>query len=33
MAKKQKAERAEEPGRFAYEGLDRVLHEKAGSES
>jgi DNA-binding transcriptional ArsR family regulator len=26
MAKKT---RADEPGRFAYEGLDRVLHEKA----
>src|SRR5687767_10104130 len=29
MAKKAKAEPAEESGRFAYEGLDRVLHEKA----
>jgi len=28
MAKKS-AERSEEKGRFAYEGLDRVLHEKA----
>jgi DNA-binding transcriptional ArsR family regulator len=29
MAKKQKTEPADKPGRFAYEGLDRVLHEKA----
>jgi DNA-binding transcriptional ArsR family regulator len=29
MAKKPKAERAEDSGRFAYDGLDRVLHEKA----
>ena len=29
MMKKKKTERAEQPGRFAYEGLDRVLHEKA----
>jgi DNA-binding transcriptional ArsR family regulator len=26
---KKKNEADEEPGRFAYEGLDRVLHEKA----
>jgi DNA-binding transcriptional ArsR family regulator len=29
MAKKQKADRRAEPGRFAYDGLERVLHEKA----
>lgn len=29
MAKKQKADRTAEPGRFAYDGLERVLHEKA----
>ncbi|MBA3404705.1 MAG: transcriptional regulator [Gemmatimonadaceae bacterium] len=29
MTKKLKSERGEQPGRFAYEGLDRVLHEKA----
>ena len=29
MMKKKKTERTEQPGRFAYEGLDRVLHEKA----
>ena len=29
MAKKQKSDRTEQPGRFAYEGLERVLHEKA----
>jgi len=28
MAKKT-VQKSEEPGRFAYEGLDRVLHEKA----
>jgi DNA-binding transcriptional ArsR family regulator len=28
-AKKTTAHKAEAPGRFAYEGLDRVLHEKA----
>ena len=28
MIRKKKGER-EQPGRFAYEGLDRVLHEKA----
>jgi DNA-binding MarR family transcriptional regulator len=27
--RKKKTERADQPGRFAYEGLDRVLHEKA----
>ena len=27
--RKKKLERAEEPGRFAYDGLDRALHEKA----
>jgi len=29
MMRKKKTERADQPGRFAYEGLDRVLHEKA----
>lgn len=29
MAKKTKTDRAETAGRFAYDGLDRVLHEKA----
>ena len=29
MAGKKKSERNEEHGRFAYEGLERVLHEKA----
>jgi DNA-binding transcriptional ArsR family regulator len=29
MAKKLKADRTAEPGRFAYDGLERVLHEKA----
>ena len=29
MTAKKKTDREEEPGRFAYEGLDRVLHEKA----
>jgi DNA-binding transcriptional ArsR family regulator len=29
MTTKKKADREEERGRFAYEGLDRVLHEKA----
>jgi DNA-binding MarR family transcriptional regulator len=29
MMKKKKIEKTEQPGRFAYEGLDRVLHEKA----
>lgn len=29
MTKKKKAERADQPGRFAYDGLERVLHEKA----
>ena len=29
MMQKKKTERTEQPGRFAYEGLDRVLHEKA----
>ena len=27
--KKKKTDRAEQPGRFAYDGLERVLHEKA----
>src|SRR5262245_9282938 len=27
--KKKKTERTDQSGRFAYEGLDRVLHEKA----
>ena len=26
---KKKSANAEQPGRFAYEGLERVLHEKA----
>jgi DNA-binding transcriptional ArsR family regulator len=29
MTKKKKTERPEQPGRFAYEGLERVVHEKA----
>jgi DNA-binding transcriptional ArsR family regulator len=29
MTIRKTAQKAEEPGRFAYEGLDRVLHEKA----
>jgi len=29
MTKKQKSDHAEDSGRFAYEGLERVLHEKA----
>jgi len=29
MTRKPNAQKAEEPGRFAYEGLERVLHEKA----
>lgn len=29
MTKKRKPERADQPGRFAYDGLERVLHEKA----
>jgi DNA-binding transcriptional ArsR family regulator len=29
MTKRKKTERVNEPGRFAYEGLERVLHEKA----
>ena len=29
MSKKKKPEPHEQPGRFAYEGLERVLHEKA----
>lgn len=29
MKKKPQPAQADEPGRFAYEGLDRVLHEKA----
>jgi DNA-binding MarR family transcriptional regulator len=29
MMRKKKTERTEQSGRFAYEGLDRVLHEKA----
>lgn len=29
MSKKKKTERSDEPGRFAYDGLERVLHEKA----
>jgi DNA-binding transcriptional ArsR family regulator len=29
MAGKKKSDRDEERGRFAYEGLERVLHEKA----
>jgi hypothetical protein len=31
MAKKQAPR--DEPGRYAYDGLDRVLHEKRGSAS
>jgi DNA-binding transcriptional ArsR family regulator len=27
--KKKKTERGDQPGRFAYDGLERVLHEKA----
>lgn len=29
MSKKKKHDERGQPGRFAYEGLDRVLHEKA----
>lgn len=29
MTKKLKSDRTEQTGRFAYEGLERVLHEKA----
>lgn len=29
MTKKPKSDRADQQGRFAYEGLERVLHEKA----
>lgn len=29
MSKKKKTERSDQPGRFAYEGLERALHEKA----
>lgn len=29
MTKKKKNDERAQPGRFAYEGLDRVLHEKA----
>jgi DNA-binding transcriptional ArsR family regulator len=29
MTRKRKHHEAEEPGRFSYEGLERVLHEKA----
>jgi DNA-binding MarR family transcriptional regulator len=29
MSKRKKHEERGQPGRFAYEGLDRVLHEKA----
>jgi DNA-binding MarR family transcriptional regulator len=29
MMRKKKTDRTDQPGRFAYEGLDRVLHEKA----
>ena len=29
MSKKRKTDERGQPGRFAYEGLDRVLHEKA----
>ena len=29
MMRKKKTERTDQSGRFAYEGLDRVLHEKA----
>jgi DNA-binding transcriptional ArsR family regulator len=29
MTKRKKTERSDQPGRFAYDGLERVLHEKA----
>ena len=29
MSKKKKSERGDQTGRFAYDGLERVLHEKA----
>jgi DNA-binding transcriptional ArsR family regulator len=29
MTKKKRHDRPDQPGRFAYEGLERVLHEKA----
>lgn len=29
MTKKKKTDRPDHPGRFAYDGLERVLHEKA----
>jgi DNA-binding transcriptional ArsR family regulator len=29
MTKKRKSDRIDQPGRFAYDGLERVLHEKA----
>jgi DNA-binding transcriptional ArsR family regulator len=29
MTRKKKTERSDQPGRFAYDGLERVLHEKA----
>jgi len=29
MSKRKKTERSDQPGRFAYDGLERVLHEKA----
>jgi DNA-binding transcriptional ArsR family regulator len=29
MTKKKRTDRNEQPGRFAYDGLERVLHEKA----
>ncbi len=29
MTKRRKSERTDQPGRFAYDGLERVLHEKA----
>ena len=29
MSKRKKQDQSGQPGRFAYEGLDRVLHEKA----
>ena len=29
MTKKKKTERVDQPGRFAYDGLERALHEKA----
>jgi DNA-binding MarR family transcriptional regulator len=29
MTRKKKIERHDEPGRFAYDGLERALHEKA----